>query len=773
MKKTLLNLRMAVIGLGLFISTAANAATFTAVVSGNWSSAATWGGTAPTGTVSNDNIVIPSGLTVTMDMDVTFTGNLILPNTFNVNGTLTNTTNNWLTITQGALTGSGTVSIKRVNFTNTGTSAFTGTMNVGILNNSASTLGFVAIANVSDSLILESGILTLNNTSNLSLLANATIRVNSGSLTNSGGVFGLANSYNVMYVGSSKTTGLELSGTTVQNIWVKMSNNTQSVTLNTNFTVNGNLTFNNGKMNLNGKKLTLKGDLNMSSSNAFVSNSTSEMVIEGSGALTSGLMFDAGSSINNMTVNRSGSTVKLMSALNIAGHLNLMSGTYSIENGSALTMNAGSTVHIEGGTLANNSGSFIGTASYDVEYMGSSNSTTGTELNGSGLHDLTVNYTAGTSKTTLNGNATVSGQLKLMSGNLDLNGKNLTLNGTMSQVAANSKFVGNASSELSLNLTAAVSNSLSFDQSNNNLSKLKLNLGGSASSSVTLMTALKVMNELDMTAGRMMLGSGGDLMIAASGSITGYNDQRYIMTGSGTGMGRLQMNITSGSTAWVTFPVGTEDSYSPAYIQQTSAGTTGDFMVRTANEMLADGTTGIDLSTSMSVVKRTWHIESATGTTVDMNLKLGWKATAEMNGFNRNSSILRHYTNSAWDISGVVTASAGANSTFETSRNGITSLSPFAISDASAPVSIKKQVASTLNFDVYPNPAREAVSVKAPATGEFKYEMLDITGRTLFTAVNSENVNKFDTSKLEKGYYFVKITNLETNVTGAKRFIKD
>lgn len=766
MKKNLLNFKMAVIALGIFFTTAASAATFTAAVSGNWSSSATWGGTSPGGLISGDNIVIPAGMTVTMDMDVTFTGNIIFGNTFNVMGTLTNSTNNGLTITQGAMTGSGLVSVKRITFTNTGSSAFTGTLNVGSMVNSSSALGFVATANVADSLILESGILTLNAASSVILSTNSTIRVNSGSLNVSGGVFNTTNNHNVMYVGGSKTSGLELSGSSVQSVWVKMSSSTQTLTLGNDFTINGDLNFVTGKMNMSGKKLTLKGDLNMTSSNSFVSNSTSELDIEGSGNLTSGIVFDAGSSINNMTVNRSGSTVKLMSGLNVVGHLNLMSGNYSLETGSTLTMNAGSTVHLEGGALTVNSGSFVGTAAYNVEYMGASSAASGVELTGSGLNNVTVNYTSNSSKATLSNDVIIAGQLNLTSGNLDLNGKDLTLNGTMTQ-GTTSGFIGNNNSILNLNLSATSTNTLMFDASNRNLNKLKINLS-SATSDIMLGSGLVIGNELTFTSGRLVVGTGGDLVIQSTGTITGYDETKYVVTSSNSG--RLQLNINANDPSFTTFPVGTSDNYSPAYVQNSTA---GSFMVRAANEFLANGTTGTDLSATTSVVKRTWHVEAATGVAVSMNLKLGWLLAAEVNGFNRNNAVLRHYTNGGWDATTAVTATAGAHGSFEVTRNGITSLSPFAVTDANTTVGIKQVAATTVNFDIYPNPAKEAIAVTAPNASTYKYELIDITGRTLVVTSNDDATTKFDVSKLEKGYYFIKMTDLQNHTTGTKRFIKD
>jgi len=775
MKKNLLNLKMAAIGLGMMFSTAASAATFTAALSGNWSSAATWGGTAPTSLVSGDNIVIPAGISVNMDMDVTFTGGLLLGNTFNVTGTLTSTANH-LDVTQGSLTGSGMIAIKRLTFSNTGSTVFTGTINVGTMVNSSSSLAFATIANVADSLVLESGILNLNTNGNVMLASNSTIRVNNGSLAIGGtGVLNANSAHNVMYVGTSKTSGLELTGSNVSNVWVQMNNNNQSLTLGNDFTINGNLIFSNGKLNLNGKKLTLMGDLSMSSSNAITSNASSELMIMGSGNLSSGLVFDNGSSINILTVNRSGATVKLMNGLNIVGSLNMMNGGFSLESGSSLTMNAGSNINMAGGTLTTNSGSFVGTAGYNVEYTGGANSTGGVELSGSGLNNVTLNMSSSSAKVMLGSNTTVSGSLNMTSGSIDLNGKNLTLNGTMSQGTASAMFYGNAASELALNLASASSNTLYFDQTSNMLSRLKVNLA-SNSGSVMLGSGLHIINELNLSKGKVMIGTAGDLVIASTGSVTNYDNNNYIIamgSGTATSGGHLVMNVVADGSSWTTYPVGTEQAYAPVYLQQTTAGSAGNFMVSATNTLWTNGYFGSDWSSTAAAVNKTWFVEAQSGVNVNLNLKLGWTASAEMNSFNRTNAMLRHFTNATWDVTAAASASAGANGTFELTRNGLTSLSPFGVTDANATVGIKQVAASSVSFDMYPNPAKDAITVKSPGAASCKYELIDITGRTILSTTNSDSVNKFDVSKLEKGYYFVKVTDNENNASGTKRFIKE
>lgn len=763
MKKNLLNLKNAVVLLGILLfTTAANA--FTAVTSGNWSSAATWGGVAPGNNVSGQSIDIPSGITVTLDMDVTFSG---LLNSFSVDGTLSNTTSYGLIISQGTLSGAGQISINNLTFGTLSSMSFSGTLNLERLINNSPVLGLGAIANISDTLDLQNGNISLNNNSNLTMMSNSFIKIDNGSFSINGGIFNSSNPYSVMYVGNSKTSGIELNTSTLKHVYVNMANSNQTVTMGNNMIINGDLYLNTGKLSLNGRHLHLKGNLGVVSGASFTSNSTSEMTIEGSGALSSALLFDSGSSIDNLTINRTGQ-VNLQDELSIAGNLNLNDGSLSLQSGAVLTMNNGSTVHVEKGTLAVNTATFDGTAAYNVEYMGSTNYTSGMELSGSGLNNVTVNYSSATNQVTLNSNTTIDGNLDLAKGKLVLNGKMLTLNGTLSH-NSNGKFKGDSNAELHLNLTSITGDTLYFDNANAaSYSLKKLMINNSGTNAIVLGSDLNIENELNLAAGKLEL-SNGNLTIAAAASITGYDDTKYIVT-SKDASGQLVMNVVAGSS-YVTFPVGTSVNYSPAYIQQTSSGTSGNFNVKAMNGVYTNGTSGGLNSNTLKVVNRTWLISSSVPQ-VNMNLKLGWVSAAEVNGFNRANSYITHYTSSAWDVHTASTAASGSNNTYESTRTGITSLSPFAVTEVGQGVGIKETAAN--NFELFPNPAKDKLTIKLMnATADNTYEITDITGKVVAGKTSNSIQNTFDISHLNSGCYFIKVTNVADNTTSVTKFIKE
>lgn len=759
MKTNLSSLKLTAFAVGIFLSLSASAQ-FTAVQSGDWSSSTTWGGTAPSSTVLNQNITIPSNITVNLDMDVTFSGVL---NSIMVNGVLSNTSSaTGLIMTSGNLSGTGTVSIGTLKFSSLATVGYTGSLKIKHLVNSVSTLAFTSIADVMDTLELESGNISLNTNGSLNMMSGSTVKVNNGSLVINSGVFNSTNSYNVMYVGNSKNTGVEMNSSTIHDVHVHLSNSTQSVNLAGNIMVGGTLDLTMGILNINGKKLTLNGDLNMPVGSGLLGGNAADIEIGGSGSFNSAIMFSSGSTLHNLTINRTNNAqVQLKSTVSLSGTLSLMEGTLSVEsNGNLTLMNTSPVIHVEKGVLAVNSGTFIAPVLYAIQYAGTTDISSGAELSGTGIKNVTVMFANTNNKVMLNDNLIVAGLMSLNSGKIDLNGKILMLNGNFHQ-SQSAWIIGNASSELHLNQTSVNGDTLYFDAANagsQTLSKLTVNTTGP--NMVMLGSKLIIANELNFTTGKLELGN-GDLEIMSAASITGYDDTKYIVT-SDNASGKLIQNVNSGS-AYVTFPVGLASNYSPVYVQQTSSGTSGNFSVK-CNTLYTTG---------LKAVNRVWMVEGAGVSTINANLRFGWKAAAEINSFDRTNAYVSHYTNNAWDISTSSSATAGVNSTYELSRSGLTSLSPFAVVEANQPLKVSELSKQLANIEVYPNPSKDVLSVKVLNNNdEYSYELIDVTGRTIMTASNANPINKFDVSNLGAGCYFIKVTNLSENQSTTKRFVK-
>ena len=746
---------------GFFVLTmisANNLMAFTAVVDGNWSDAATWGGVAPSGNVSNQDIIIPSGIDVDLDIDVSFSG---LLNNFTVDGTLTSSTGKQLSIQLGTFNGSGDIDIERIEFSGLLTTySHTGDLTVNIFVNSGALLTITSQLSVSDSLNLEDGSLTLNTGGNLSLDSSAMIVRNSGSLATSGGVFNSGGSYHVRYIGGSKTTGIEINSMSLQNVEINLDDNSTVLTMGSNLQIHGNLDLNTGILSVGSNDLEIQGSMEIQSGAALTTAATSNIMIQTAGNLNSGLVFTSGSSIDQLTIEYTGTgSVELESALAVAGELQLHEGTLSIEGGGTLTMNAGSMVHVESGKLESNGGTFEGTAAYNVTYAGDAAYTTGEEITGSGLNDVEINIQQG--DVVLNDNVTVNGELELNNGKLDLNGNDLVLNGTFEQEMS-AEIIGDTNSDLHLNITMLGNDTIYFDDANNNLEQLVVDLTGG---NMVLGSRLHIHDELTMTSGNVVL-LNENLVIMQNANITGYSDTRYIVT---NGSGKLQMYVTP-SSPYLVFPVGTPSGYSPASIQQASGSAAGNFMVKAFIGVYTYGTDGggYNTATGASLVNRTWLVESDAGT-VNMNLKLGWMAASEVNGFDRNNAYIAHYTSGNWDMHASGSAVSGANSTYEIDRTGLTGLSPFTVADENSQLSVDEETA-LLSINLYPNPCTDGLNISYDSKEQFTYQITDAAGR-IYTTTDKGN-NQLDVSGLSSGVYLLKMTNKENNQVAVRQFIK-
>lgn len=760
MKKTSTLKTLCVAIAASFCSAAMHAATITATVSGNWSSASTWSGGTPGSTVSTDNIVIPAGITVTMDMSVQMTG---LLSSLSVNGTLmSSAATNSLTVTSlSTLSGNGSMTLHYLELGATGGMSFSGTASINKFVTSATSLNLASQITLMDTLHLKAGSISLNTGANLNMNANSNIKVEDGALTTGGGLFTATSLYNVTYVGSSKTSGIELSGAGLNGMTVNLSASNQNLTLSSNLLVTGNLKHNMGNIVLNGKTLTLKGDYISMNNSGISGSATSNLVIQSSSPLTSALVFNSGSrTLHNLEIDMAtAGTVNLNSDLAISGDLKLMKGNLSIANNSALTMNAGSGIVRNDGDLMTTGGAtFNGTASYNVTYMGGSK-TASLELTGSGLNNIMLQMTNATDSVKLAANTTVKGMLDLTKGSLNLNNKTLTLQGTFSSSVNGWLQANGGSSNLVINTSGNVGDTLMFASNMNRLNSLTTNIGNSTN--VMIGSALYV-ETIIMTNGGITL-INNDLTVNATGSISGYSTSRYVQT---NGTGSLVMNVNSPS-AYVMYPVGTASSMAAAYVQRNSG--SGMIGVSTRNGVWTMGTSGNNNALTESVVNRTWDIKSVASGSVDLNVKFEWTTAMEVNGFDRTQAYISHYSNSAWDVKAASSASLISAGVYQMSRTNITSLSPFAVVDKNAEVSIKENELASANL--FPNPVADRLQIIVPDAHAFNIEVFDGIGNLVLTKAVTDSGSRYvDFSTLSQGVYFVKISNGDSKQV--KRIVK-
>jgi len=740
------------------MSVAGYAATITATVSGNWSNANTWSGGAAGGTVSGDNIVIPAGITVTMDMNVQVTG---LLSSVDVTGTLTSATNNSLTINSfGSLTGTGNINLQYLEIGTIGGMSFSGSATIKKFVTSATSLSLGAQLGIVDTLYLKAGSLTLGSGANLMMNTNSTFKIEDGSLTVGSGLFTGINSYNALYVGSSKTTGVELSGAGFNNLDVQLSGSGQNLTLGNNTIVKGTLHHHMGSLLLNGKTLTLKGDY-MTMNNAMISGSaTSNLFINSANTLSSNLMFNSGArSLNNMEINiSSGGNVILGTDMAINGNLNAVKGNLSVINTSTLTMNSGSRITRDAGTITLTSAYFDGTSAYNVNYIGGSKMGS-FELTGTGLNNVELLMNNTNDSVRLSSNTTIKGSLILDRGALNINGKKLYLQGILMSTT-NGSFQGNSSSELYINPTAGLVDTVYFDSSMNRLNVLSINTGNGSN--------VKIGSDLNVES--VVLTNGGitlynnDLIINSTGSISGYTTSKYIRT---EGSGSLVMNVNS-SSPFIMYPVGTMTNMAPAYIQRNSG--SGMIGVSTHNGIFQLGTYGVNNATTESVVDRTWDVKSVGSGSIDLNIKFEWTTAMEVNGFDRNNAYISHYTSAAWDAPTATSAATVGTGIYQITRSNVTSLSPFAVVDDNSAVGItEKEIASA---NVYPNPTADVLNISTAVNTNYSVVVYDAIGNIVMTKdiTTQDSAKSIDMSTLNSGIYFVRITG--ENIQSVKRIVK-
>lgn len=161
---------------------------------------------------------------------------------------------------------------------------------------------------------------------------------------------------------------------------------------------------------------------------------------------------------------------------------------------------------------------------------------------------------------------------------------------------------------------------------------------------------LQIRNDLKLTNGHVYL-NGWNLMVGdkTPGSITGYSDQRFIITGRETAGGFLYRAKLSSSAGQVVFPVGTNaTNYAPAGVRYE--GTAEDFKARVFDSVFLYAVTGRVLHDS--VVYKTWNLGqegNGTGLTSVTLQHMDEDEAAEYN-VNRRTSYISRFLDSNWEI---------------------------------------------------------------------------------------------------------------------------
>jgi hypothetical protein len=509
-----------------------------------------------------------------------------------------------------------------------------------------------------------------------------------------------------------------------------------------NFTVNGTLASSTSAGNslvLTGGSLSGNGMIDVDS-----------MVL----GLSSGFGFTG--TINADRFTSIGSTVSSNATVVVNNALELRNSDLDLGSGN-LSLSSGARIIVSGGTMSTSGGILSLTNDYDVVYRTNS-ANTGVELTGSGLNDVEINVPS-SSSVTLNSDLTLDGTLTLSSGTLNTNNNDLFFVGN-ADVSASGTGTISAGSNTSITITSANSfgGGLRFSSTGNTINDLNINMSNNSSHAM-LSSDLKLNGDLNLQAGRIDIGN-NDLTV--NGNLNGGSSNSYVITGTN---GQLVLSLGAGASN--TYYVGTSSNYAPAIVAGNTGSATGMVGVGVNTSVFAEGTAnnGADLSTDQPLVDATWHVTSTATANIDLNLETMWSTDMEVNGFDRNSLYLSHYTNSNWDVNATASATTAANGMFSTKRNNITSLSPFAVMGRDAITTSVKEVIANNNVTVYPNPAVNTLNV----TGNYNTaKIFGLNGELLKTA--KLNNNTLSVSELPAGMYTIVLNG--NDATATKRFVK-
>lgn len=165
---------------------------------------------------------------------------------------------------------------------------------------------------------------------------------------------------------------------------------------------------------------------------------------------------------------------------------------------------------------------------------------------------------------------------------------------------------------------------------------------------------LKIRNNLHFANGRIYL-NGWNLQVGEKtpGTITGYNDARYVVTGKGIAGGLLYRAAISNADGKVVFPIGTDDnSYSPAAVLLTGAkDMIGARTYDSVFTVAAGGTAYPD-----SFVNKSWNIRRTDNSGGEVDVILQHPDVSELPAYatSRDSSFITRFVSGVWDFLQIV-----------------------------------------------------------------------------------------------------------------------
>lgn len=449
---------------------------------------------------------------------------------------------------------------------------------------------------------------------------------------------------------------------------------------------------------------------------------------------------------NTMTVS---SSLATSAEIVIHEKFTLAGGIFSILTNGLFELHQDGMIVINSGTMTLNGGGMSLMNAYDVMYSQGSSSS-GFEMNGPGLRDLTIDVGQGNA-VTFNSDVDVDGTLLLETGNMILNNNDLTVNGNLSSNGTGA-IQSSQNSDITFNTSGGSNGTLRFSATGNSVDDFTINVGDGQW--ISLASNLNIHGTLMFNSGGLNAGN-HNVVIQQSGSVSGADSSSYVMTDNG---GVLSMYVSSGGSAYTVFHVGTSTNYMPTGLQLTGGSSSARMEVGVDDGVMSAGSSGNNWATDSAVVNSTWFIKPETGASnVETNIRFMWKESMEVNGFNRNHAYVAHYGSGSWNMVGSATAATQMDGMWTLVANNISDFSPFAIFDQE-PMSISESDAQ-IAFDVYPNPTTERINIDfaSDITGIINMEIVDAQGRVMNNYKLTGNETSISVDHLPTGNYFVRL----------------